>query len=73
MLVLSREIGEVIDLFVGDVHIEVLPVDIRGNKVRIGVNAPKEPVQVHRREVALQRPELAARIRATEEAKRESA
>lgn len=47
MLVLSRQRDETI--MIGD-DIEVTIVDIRGDKVRIGVNAPKQ-VPVHRREV----------------------
>ncbi len=47
MLVLSRQRDEVI--MIGD-DIEVTVVDIRGDKVRLGVNAPKE-VSVHRKEV----------------------
>ena len=72
MLVLSREVSETIDLFIGDVHIEVCLAGLRPGKARIGVTAPKD-VRLHRREIALQFPELAARIQATEEAKRESA
>ena len=47
MLVLSRQRDETI--MIGD-DIEVTVVDIRGDKVRIGINAPKE-VSVHRKEV----------------------
>lgn len=47
MLVLSRERDQVI--MVGD-DIEVVVVDIRGDKVRLGINAPKE-IGVHRKEV----------------------
>ena len=50
MLVLSREVNELIDLFVGDVHIELCLVDIRGDKARIGFNAPDEVI-IHRREI----------------------
>ena len=49
MLVLAREIDEWIDI--GN-DISVCVVDIRGNKVRIGIEAPKD-VSVHRREVTL--------------------
>ncbi len=55
MLVLSRKKGESLVLGVsGDITVTV--VDIRGDKVRLGVNAPKE-VPVHRQEVweAIQR------------------
>ena len=47
MLVLSRKRDEVIKI--GD-DIELTIVDIRGDKVRIGVTAPKS-VMVHRKEV----------------------
>lgn len=46
MLVLSRKRNE--SLFIGE--IEVVVVDIRGDKVRLGVVAPAD-VPVHRREV----------------------
>lgn len=59
MLVLSRQRDETI--MIGD-DIEVTVIDIRGDKVRLGVNAPKE-VTVHRKEVydAIRREERAAR------------
>ncbi|MBX4198109.1 carbon storage regulator CsrA [Candidatus Parcubacteria bacterium] len=47
MLVLSRERDQTITI--GD-EIEVTVVDIRGDKVRLGINAPKH-VPVHRYEV----------------------
>jgi carbon storage regulator len=47
MLVLSRQRDETIML--GD-DIEVTVVDIRGDKVRLGITAPKD-VAVHRKEV----------------------
>src|SRR5207245_9679190 len=47
MLVLSRQRDETI--MIGD-DIEVTVVDIRGDKVRLGVSAPKE-ISVHRKEV----------------------
>jgi carbon storage regulator len=49
MLVLSRQRDETI--MIGD-DIEITVVDIRGDKVRLGINAPKW-VQVHRKEVYL--------------------
>lgn len=49
MLVLSRHRGEAI--MIGD-DVEITVVDIRGDKVRLGVSAPKE-IPVHRREVYL--------------------
>jgi carbon storage regulator len=53
MLVLSRNRDE--QIVIGDTIIVTI-VDIRGDKVRLGVEAPKE-VPVHRREVyeAIQR------------------
>jgi carbon storage regulator len=47
MLVLSREKNQTI-VINDDIFIHI--VDIRGNKVRVGIEAPKE-VPVHRREV----------------------
>jgi carbon storage regulator len=47
MLVLSRQRDQTI--VIGD-DIEVTVVDIRGDKVRLGINAPKE-ISVHRKEV----------------------
>lgn len=53
MLVLSRQKDE--SIIIGD-DIEITIVDVRGDKVRLGINAPKE-VSVHRKEVyeAIQR------------------
>lgn len=58
MLVLSRQINE--SIMIGD-SIEVTIVDIKGDKVRIGIAAPRN-VAVHRREVylAIQQENLAA-------------
>lgn len=47
MLVLSRKKNESIVI---DDRIKILVVDIRGDKVRLGIEAPKE-VPVHRQEV----------------------
>jgi len=47
MLVLSRQRDETI--MIGD-EIEISVVDIRGDKVRIGINAPTR-IAVHRKEV----------------------
>lgn len=53
MLVLSRKVDEVIRI--AD-NIEVCVCEIRGDKVRLGITAPKE-IPVHRKEVfdAIQR------------------
>ncbi len=53
MLVLSRRKDE--SIMIGD-DVEVTIVDIRGDKVRLGITAPKA-IPVHRREVyeAIQR------------------
>jgi carbon storage regulator len=47
MLVLSRKKNESIII---DDHITVTVVEIRGDKVRLGIEAPRD-VSVHRREV----------------------
>ncbi len=47
MLVLSRQRDETI--MIGD-DVEVTVVDIRGDKVRLGITAPRE-ISVHRKEV----------------------
>ncbi|WP_417392014.1 carbon storage regulator CsrA [Gimesia sp.] len=47
MLVLSRSRNE--KILIGD-NIEVMVVDVRGDKVRLGIIAPKD-VPVHREEV----------------------
>jgi len=47
MLVLSRQRDQTI--MIGD-DVEITVVDIRGDKVRLGINAPSE-IPVHRKEV----------------------
>ncbi len=66
MLVLSRQRDE--SIMIGD-SIVVTIVDIRGDKVRLGINAPAE-VPVHRQEVyeAIQRENLRASRLAPEQA-----
>ncbi|MHC4570910.1 MAG: carbon storage regulator CsrA [Planctomycetota bacterium] len=53
MLVLSRQKDE--SIMIGD-EVEITIVDVRGDKVRLGITAPKK-IPVHRREVyeAIQR------------------
>ena len=47
MLILTRRVGET--LVIGD-EVTVTVLGVRGNQVRLGVNAPKE-VAVHRKEI----------------------
>jgi len=47
MLVLSRKANE--RIYIGD-RIEVCVLDVRGDRVRLGFNAPEE-VSIHREEV----------------------
>lgn len=47
MLILTRRVGET--LMIGD-SVDVTVLGIRGNQVRIGINAPKD-VSVHREEI----------------------
>ena len=53
MLVLSRQKDE--SIMIGD-EVEITIVDVRGDKVRLGITAPKS-IPVHRREIydAIQR------------------
>ncbi|OHB76068.1 MAG: carbon storage regulator [Planctomycetes bacterium RBG_16_64_10] len=66
MLVLSRKKNE--SIVIND-DITIVVVEIRGDKVRLGVEAPKE-VPVHRREVydAIRRHEQASRDKPPSEA-----
>jgi carbon storage regulator len=47
MLILTRRVGET--LMVGD-EVSVTVLGVKGNQVRLGVNAPKD-VAVHRKEI----------------------
>lgn len=65
MLVLSRHRDE--SIIIGD-DVVITIVDIRGDKVRLGINAPQD-IPVHRREVyeAIQRENLkAAKLKRTD-------
>ena len=47
MLVLARRVNE--SIMIGD-EIEVVVIDIKGDQVKLGINAPKK-VTVHRKEI----------------------
>ncbi|HAY46757.1 MAG TPA: carbon storage regulator [Gammaproteobacteria bacterium] len=47
MLILTRKVGET--LMIGD-EVNITVLEVRGNQVRIGINAPKD-VAVHREEI----------------------
>ena len=47
MLILTRRVGET--LMIGD-NVTVTVLGVKGNQVRVGVNAPKD-VAVHREEI----------------------
>lgn len=50
MLALTRKKGESLVI---DNHIEVVILDIKGDQIKVGINAPKE-VPIYRKEVYLQ-------------------
>jgi carbon storage regulator len=58
MLILSRKINE--SIMIGD-QVEISIVDIKGDQIKLGINAPKN-VKVYRKEVyvAIQEENLAA-------------
>lgn len=50
MLVLTRSVGE--RLIIGNGEIKLTILDVRGNQVRLGIDAPKN-IAVHREEIFL--------------------
>lgn len=48
MLILTRAVGETV--MIGDEPITVTVLGVKGNQVRVGINAPKS-VAVHREEI----------------------
>lgn len=50
MLVLSRQKDEMIVIGEGDDKVEITIVDIHGDKVRLGITAPRR-ISVHRKEI----------------------
>ena len=67
MLVLSRQRDE--SIIIGD-NVVITVVDVRGDKVKLGIDAPRE-ISVHRREVyeAIQRENRQAALLKPEDAK----
>jgi carbon storage regulator len=64
MLVLSRQKDE--SIIIGD-DVEITIVDVRGDKVRLGINAPRS-ISVHRKEIydAIQREKAASKKEASD-------
>ena len=50
MLILTRRVGETLMIGDGEKIITVTVLGVKGNQVRLGVNAPKD-VPVHREEI----------------------
>ena len=50
MLVLLRKVNERIVIGEGDATITLVVIDVRGDRVRLGIDAPPE-ISVHRQEV----------------------
>lgn len=72
MLVLSRKKNESIVISEGPAQVTVVVVEIRGDKVRLGIEADKS-IPVHRHEVyaAIQREKAAAEQETTEGTKQQ--
>lgn len=70
MLILTRRIGETLNI--GD-EVQVTVLGVKGNQVRLGINAPKD-VPVHREEIyeriKAERAEGAARVEDVEDVAR---
>ena len=49
MLILTRRVGEA--LMIGE-HVSVTVLGVKGNQVRVGINAPKD-ISIHREEIFL--------------------
>jgi carbon storage regulator len=60
MLILTRKVGETV--VIGD-NVTVAIIDVKGNQIRIGINAPKD-VTVHREEIyeRIRHEQLSARL-----------
>lgn len=50
MLVLTRKIGQTQTIIMGDTEITVTVLEVNGNQVRLGTEAPRE-IAIHRNEI----------------------
>lgn len=64
MLVLTRAIGE--RLIIGEKQVYLSILEVRGNQVRIGIEAPRD-IKIHREEVLIRRQEAQEKIDAINE------